>query len=307
MAVLLPLVVERHDLLARRRSGRSAGSPRAPARRWRASRAWGSSCGVVTAAGLLYSTVMSRGCTETLQYRGDSRTVTVERPPARLTSTSSRRRRHDGAHDPLLRRLGLSRRRAARAVAYYNAEHRARLELIRALQDHGFTLRRSRSTSPGAGGRERRGPRPAAGDADSWTGKRESMTRRQLETRPAEACATTRSSCSAGSDAIGSTATATSRCRTCEVALELLELDIPADSMEEAAEAINRHMDALADELTDILRRQVLDALPRRPALAEDAERLVNLARPAARPGRAVASRTARSSAPAPTIVVAST
>ena len=42
------------------------------------------------------------------------------------------------------------------------------------------------------------------------------------------------------------------------MALKLIELDIPVDSMEEAAEAINRHMDALADELTHILRTRVL-------------------------------------------------
>ena len=43
-----------------------------------------------------------------------------------------------------------------------------------------------------------------------------------------------------------------------DVALELLDLDIPVDSMEEASEAINRHMDSLADELTRILRARVL-------------------------------------------------
>ena len=43
-----------------------------------------------------------------------------------------------------------------------------------------------------------------------------------------------------------------------DVALELLEIDIPVDSMVAAADAINRHMDSLADELTHILRAKVL-------------------------------------------------
>ena len=37
-----------------------------------------------------------------------------------------------------------------------------------------------------------------------------------------------------------------------------MEIDIPVDSMEEAADAITRHMDSLADELTLILRTRVL-------------------------------------------------
>ena len=70
-------------------------------------------------------------------------------------------------------------------MAYYTQEHRARLELIRALQDHGFTLSAIEKYL---------GRVPADASVEdlalqramltSWgAGKRESVTRRQLETR----------------------------------------------------------------------------------------------------------------------------
>jgi hypothetical protein len=43
-----------------------------------------------------------------------------------------------------------------------------------------------------------------------------------------------------------------------DLAVKTLELDIPVESVVEAGEAINRHMDALADELTAILRDKIL-------------------------------------------------
>ncbi len=70
-------------------------------------------------------------------------------------------------------------------MAYYTRAHRARLELIRALQDHGFTL---------AAIEKYLGRVPLDASVEdlalqramltSWGGgKREAMTRRQLETR----------------------------------------------------------------------------------------------------------------------------
>jgi hypothetical protein len=43
-----------------------------------------------------------------------------------------------------------------------------------------------------------------------------------------------------------------------DVAVKSLDLDIPVDSLVAAGEAITRHMDALADELTSILKDRVL-------------------------------------------------
>ncbi len=101
-------------------------------------------------------------------------------------------------------------------MAYYTEEHRARLELIRALQDHGFTLsaiEKYLARVPADASVEDLALQRAM--LTSWgAGKRESMTRRQLETRARRKL---------GDDEIqrlvehlrdpASTATATSRCR----------------------------------------------------------------------------------------------
>ncbi len=70
-------------------------------------------------------------------------------------------------------------------MAYYTEEHRARLELIRALQDHGFTLsaiEKYLARVPVDASVEDLALQRAM--LTSWgAGRRESMTRRQLETR----------------------------------------------------------------------------------------------------------------------------
>ena len=70
-------------------------------------------------------------------------------------------------------------------MAYYTEEHRARLDLIRALQDHGFTLsaiEKYLGRVPLDASVEDLAVQRAM--LTSWGGgKRESMTRRQLETR----------------------------------------------------------------------------------------------------------------------------
>ncbi|HEU5144234.1 MAG TPA: hypothetical protein VFT81_03590, partial [Dermatophilaceae bacterium] len=50
--------------------------------------------------------------------------------------------------------------------------------------------------------------------------------------------------------------------------VQMLDMDIPVDSIVAASEAITRHMDALADELTDILHTRVLEPY-RRTKFAE--------------------------------------
>ena len=145
-------------------------------------------------------------------------------------------------------------------MAYYTVAHRARLDLIRALQDHGFTL---------AAIEKYLGRVPIDATVEdlalqramltSWgTGKRESMTRRQLETRARRKLADEEIQRLVNIYAIRVDGDRYEPLPSFEVALQLIEIDIPADSMEVAAEAINRHMDALADELTHILRAKVL-------------------------------------------------
>jgi DNA-binding transcriptional MerR regulator len=145
-------------------------------------------------------------------------------------------------------------------MAYYTQEHRARLELVRALQDHGFTLSAIEKYL---------GRVPADASVEdlalqramltSWgAGKRESITRRQLETRARRRLSDHDLQRLVNIYAIRLDGDRYEPLPSFDVALELIELDIPVDSMEEAAAAINSHMDDLADELTRILRTRVL-------------------------------------------------
>jgi len=145
-------------------------------------------------------------------------------------------------------------------MAYYTQVHRGRLELIRALQDHGFTLaaiEKCLARVPADAIVEDLALQRAM--LTSWgSGKRESMTRRQLETRARRKLDDQEIQRLLSIYAIGLDGELFEPLPTLDVALKLIELDIPVDSMEEAAEAINNHMDALADELTHILRTKVL-------------------------------------------------
>jgi DNA-binding transcriptional MerR regulator len=145
-------------------------------------------------------------------------------------------------------------------MAYYTQEHRARLDLIRALQDHGFTL---------AAIEKYLGRVPLDASVEdlalqramltSWGGgKRETMTRRQLETRARRPLDDADLDWLEKTYAIRREGDRFELLPPFDVAMQLAELDLPAASMEEAAEAINRHMDALADELTHLLRTRVL-------------------------------------------------
>lgn len=145
-------------------------------------------------------------------------------------------------------------------IAYYSQVHRARLELIRALQDHGFTLSAIEKYL-------KRVPADASVEdlalqramLTSWgAGRRESLTRRQLEQRaqrPLDDAAIERLEKIYAIRPVGDRFEVLP---PFEVAMKLMDIDIPVDSMEEAAEAITRHMDSLADELTHILRTRVL-------------------------------------------------
>lgn len=145
-------------------------------------------------------------------------------------------------------------------MAYYTQEHRARLELIRALQDHGFTLsaiEKYLARVPADASVEDLALQRAM--LTSWgAGKRESLTRRQLEARLRRRLTEEDIGRLVNIFAIRVEGDRYEPLPSFDVAVKLYELDIPVDSMEEAAEAINRHMDALADELTVILRTRVL-------------------------------------------------
>lgn len=156
-------------------------------------------------------------------------------------------------------------------LAYYSDVHLARLELVRALQDHGFTLAAIEKYI-------KRIPEDASVEdlamqramLTSWApGPREELTRRQLEKRAGRKL---------GDDQLERLVLTGAVARTPEgsyellpafgVGVQMLDMDIPVDSIVAASEAITRHMDALADELTDILHTRVLEPY-RRTKFAE--------------------------------------
>ena len=161
-------------------------------------------------------------------------------------------------------------------VAFYDKAHRARLEMVRALQDHGFTLQaieRYMATLPGDASVENLALQRAM--LTSWSPHPpQTLTRRQLEKKAARKLSErdidllvelgTLERADKGFVAMPNLA----------VGVELLDLDIPEDSMGAAGDAIRRHMESLAEELTGILRTQVLEPYRREPHSPEDAEKL---------------------------------
>jgi DNA-binding transcriptional MerR regulator len=147
-------------------------------------------------------------------------------------------------------------------LAYYSAVHLARLELLRALQDHGFTLAAIEKYM-------KRIPEDASVEVlamqramlTSWTpGPREELTRRQLEKKAGRKLGDEQLERLVMSGAVVRTPGGTFELLPAfDVGVQLLDMDIPLDSIVAASDAIARHMDALADELTDILRTRVLE------------------------------------------------
>lgn len=123
-------------------------------------------------------------------------------------------------------------------IAYYGPEHRARLELIRALQDHGFTLQaieRFFDRLPADVTVEDLAMQRAM--ITSWTSEdpREAFTR---------------------------------------IGRQLRDLGLPRDALSEAQELVRTHMESLAQGLTRLLRDQIADAFERTHHAPEEAARL---------------------------------
>ena len=145
-------------------------------------------------------------------------------------------------------------------VAYYDTRHRSRLDLIKALQDHGFTLsaiERYLARVPVDASPETLAMQRAI--LTSWSPEpTEEMSLRQLEKRAGRPL---------GEDVLDHLLASGSLERRGEryavlpgfdVALEILELGIPVEGILAATAAIQRHTEALAEELTGIFRHQVL-------------------------------------------------
>lgn len=161
-------------------------------------------------------------------------------------------------------------------IAYYGPVHRARLELVRALQDHGFTLQaaeRVLASIPAEAGVEELALQRAM--LTSWSSEPpEVVSRRALEKRAGRRL----------DDAdlelltlLGSVERVDAGWRvnaSLPVGLGLLDVDVPRESLGLAEAAIRRHMSALADELTTILHEQVLEPYRRQSTSPDDARRL---------------------------------
>jgi DNA-binding transcriptional MerR regulator len=146
-------------------------------------------------------------------------------------------------------------------MAYYSAQHRARLELIRALQDHGFTLaaiEKYLARVPADATVEDLAVQRAM--LTSWkTGAHELVSRRQLEAKAGRKL--TAEQLERLEATMGIRPADDGRFEILpafDVSVKSLDLDIPVDSLVAAGESINRHMDSLADELTAILKDRVL-------------------------------------------------
>ncbi|MFD1248218.1 MerR family transcriptional regulator [Nocardioides ginsengisoli] len=167
-------------------------------------------------------------------------------------------------------------------MAWYDDTHLARLEMIRALQEHGFTLQaieRYLASLPADAGVEDLAVQRAM--LTSWTvGEPERLTRKQLDQHAGRKLS---DDDVALIEEFGLLRRVTddrggvrfTSVHGFDVAVELLEVDIPIAGMRAAGEAIERHMTALAEELTAVLHDDVVGPWRRqRSHSREDAEQL---------------------------------
>ena len=145
-------------------------------------------------------------------------------------------------------------------MAYYDTAHRGRLDLIRALQDHGFTLsaiekylaRIPLDASPETLAMQR-------AILTSWAPEpSEELSRAGLDERAGRHLDEQVLSHLLGTGAVEERGERYAVQPGFDTALAVLDLDLPMDGILAAHEAIQRHTEALAEELTEIFRHQVL-------------------------------------------------
>lgn len=145
-------------------------------------------------------------------------------------------------------------------LAYYGPAHRARLELIRSLQEHGFTLsaieRFLRQLPAEASAEELALQRVLL---TAWApGRQRSRTREELDEAAGRRLTAAQVDLLVSVGAVRPQGERWQLLPTFGACVEMLDLDIPVESMREAGAAISRHMEALADELTEIMRARVV-------------------------------------------------
>jgi len=205
---------------------------------------------------------------------GDLRTVDELAAAAGLTVRTTRYYASLGLLPPPARRG---------RMAWYDDTHLARLEMIRALQGHGFTLQaieKYLASLPADAGVEDLAVQRAM--LTSWTvGEPQELTRRQLDQHAGRKLTDEEVTLIEEFGLLRAVADERGGLRYTpvhgfDVAVQLLQVDIPVAGMRAAGEAIERHMSALAEELTTVLHDEVIE--PWRRAgdrrSREDAERL---------------------------------
>lgn len=160
-------------------------------------------------------------------------------------------------------------------MAYYGPEHLARLELVRALQEHGFTLSAIERYLAGV-------PMDASAEElavqrallTAWKpGQWQDVTVAELESRAGRGLSEEDLDWLLRAGAIKRKGTGLQALPVVDLAMEALGLDLPIEAIVDANTAVRRHMSELADELTGILRDRVLSQYRRDDLSREDAER----------------------------------
>jgi len=161
-------------------------------------------------------------------------------------------------------------------VAYYDRVHRARLDLVRALQDHGFTLQaigHYLEKVPADAGVEELAVQRAM--MTSWTTTPpERMSRSELDQRAGRHLSDAEVVRLEGLTSVIRDGEEFLATPSFQVGVELLDLNIPPDSLDLATETIRRNVEALVEELSRILRTKVLEPFRREPHSPEDAQRM---------------------------------
>jgi len=146
-------------------------------------------------------------------------------------------------------------------MAYYGRTHLARLQLVRALQDHGFTLaaiERYLADVPLEATAEELAVQRAL--LTAWKpGQWEEVSRRELDERAGRRLSQADLDWLTAAGAVRrGGAGGYQTLPVLRLAVELRDVDMPLEAITEANTAVNEHMAELADELTRILRNRVL-------------------------------------------------
>lgn len=151
-------------------------------------------------------------------------------------------------------------------MAYFDERHRARIGLVQAMQDGGLSLaaieQHLAHLPPTASANEIEMRRALF---TSWTPLPEGpVARHELESRAGRPLSSEDLATLELLGSVRSTPEGFVPRPTFEVGVQLLELDIPVDSMEAAGEAIRHHMSELVQELREIMRTRVIAPMRQR-------------------------------------------